>query len=277
MRWRRTAHRLAVAGATLCVLLALFPLVDMLGLVVVHGVRALSLRLLTSVTSGIAGGLANAIVGSLLLVGLALLIVLPLGVLGGTYVAERRQGRWLAVVRLCADVLAGVPSIVVGYFGFVVLVSWLGWGLSLLAGAVALAVIMLPYVFRATDLAVRRVADDLRDASLALGASWTTTVRRVVLRAAFPGILTGILLALGIAIGETAPLIYTAGWSNYMPTLKLLHSPVAYLTYVVWTYINEPFASANALAYAGALLLIVMVLGLNVAARLILARNRWAE
>jgi len=273
MNWRYLQGHLAIAGAWGCVGVALLPLVHMFAIVVTNGERALSWTVFTTVTSGIAGGLANAIAGTFMLVGLGAAIVVPLGVMGGIYASEVREGRTVGAARLAADVLAGVPSIVIGYFGFVTMVTWLGWGFSLLAGSMALAVIMLPYVFRATDLAVQQVSDDLREASLALGATRIATVRGVVLRAATPGIVTGWLLALGIAVGETAPLIYTAGWSNYMPALKLTHAPIGYLTYVVWTFINEPFASANALAYAAGLLLMLLVLTLNVTARWAIARR----
>lgn len=273
MTWRYLSSRIAILGTWACVALALVPLVHMFVIVVANGARALSWQIFTTVTSGVAGGLANAISGTLLLVSIGAAIVIPLGVLGGTYAGELRAGRAVALTRLSADVLAGVPSIVVGYFGFVTMVTWLGWGFSLLAGAIALAVIMFPYVFRATDLAVQSVPDELREASLALGATHVATVRGVVLRAASPGIVTGSLLALGIAVGETAPLIYTASWSNYMPTLALTHAPVGYLTYAVWTFINEPFASANALAYCAGLLLMVLVLALNVTARWAIARG----
>jgi phosphate transport system permease protein len=273
LRWRRLGTQVAVGGAWACLALALLPLVDMFVLVVQRGAQSLSWTVLTTVTSGVAGGLANAIAGTFLLVGLAVVFVVPLGILGGVYVAERRGGSWVSAARLSANVLAGVPSIVVGYFGFVVMVNWLGWGFSVLAGSIALTIIMLPYVFRAADLAVQQVPDDLREASLALGATQAATVRRVVLRVARRGLLTGVLLAVGIAVGETAPLIYTAGWSNYMPTLGLVHTPAGYLTYVVWSFINEPFASAHALAYAAALLLMLLVLALNVTARLALPRR----
>jgi len=264
---RRLRNALAVTLAWTAVCAALFPLLDMAALVARHALPALRWKVLTTVTSGISGGLANAIAGSALLVVLAALIAIPVGVLGGTFVAERRSGAFVRTVRLAADVLAGLPSIAVGYFGYIALVQALGWGFSALAGALALALLMLPYVVRTTDYAVSAVADDLRDASLALGVDPATTVRRIVLRAALPGIVTGVMLGVGVAVGETAPLLYTASWSSFMPTGRLTHSPVGYLTYVVWTYINQPFAAAHALAYAAAFLLMVAVLMLNVAAR----------
>jgi phosphate transport system permease protein len=273
-RARRLRSRLAALLAWACVALALLPLGHMLVLVASQGLAALSWRVLTTTSSGTGGGLANAILGTLWLVLLGSAVAVPLGVLGGIYCGETRDGRWVRLVRTSALVLAGVPSIIVGYALFVTLVSGLGWGYSALAGGLALAIIMLPYVLRATDLAVAQVPDELRDASLALGASHPRTVSRVVFRAALPGIGTGVLLALGIAVGETAPLIYTAGWSQYLPTLRLTHAPVGYLTYAVWTFINEPFREANALAYAAALLLMLLVLGLNVAARLTVGRRQ---
>ncbi len=264
---RRVRNALAVTLAWVAVCAALFPLLDMAVLVARHALPALRFKVLTTVTSGIAGGLANAIAGSALLVVFAAVIAIPVGVLGGTFVAEQRSGAFVRTVRMAADVLAGLPSIAVGYFGYIALVQALGWGFSALAGALALALLMLPYVVRTTDYAVAAVSDDLRDASLALGVDPTTTVRRIVLRAALPGIVTGVMLGVGVAVGETAPLLYTASWSSFMPTGRLTHSPVGYLTYVVWTYINQPFAAAHALAYAAAFLLMVAVLMLNVAAR----------
>ena len=264
---RRAANGVMVTLVWLAVALALFPLLHMTYMVTRGALPAMRLSTLVTVTQGVAGGLANAIAGSVLLVVLAAIAAIPVGVLGGTYAAERRTGRLVRLVRLAGDVLAGVPSIAVGYCGYVALVQGFGWQFSALAGGLALGLLMLPYVLRTTDFAVAAVPDELRDASLALGVDHTTTVRRVVLRAARPGIITGILLGTGIAIGETAPLIYTAGWSNFMPAAKLTHSPVGYLTYVVWTFIQQPFSAAHALAYAAALLLMIAVFLLNIAAR----------
>lgn len=269
---RRFKSRLAVIAAWLAVTVALLPLVHMFWIVLSRGIAAFSLTLFTQTTQGRSGGLLNAISGTILLVGLAMIIAVPLGLLSGIVSAERPT-RWARTVRLMSNMLAGVPSIVVGYFGYVVFVGYFGWGFALLAGSISLAIIMLPFIFRATDLAIAQVPPELRTASLALGASQTTAVRTVVLRAALPGIVTGILLAVGTAVGETAPLIYTAGWSNYLPALRLTHAPVGYLTYVIWAFINEPFASANALAYAAALVLLALVVMLNMAARWALARK----
>lgn len=270
---RTIKNRLAAVAAWACVALALLPLVHMFVLVVGQGASALTLSVLTTVTQGTGGGLLNAILGTFWLVGLGSAIAVPLGVLGGIYCGEAGGGRWVGLVRNTATVLSGVPSIIVGYALFVTLVTYLDWGFSALAGALSLAIIMLPYVLRATDLAVSQVPEELREASLALGASHPRTVAKIVLRSATPGIVTGVLLAMGIAVGETAPLIYTAGWSQYLPTPALTHSAVGYLTYAVWTFISEPYASANALAYTAALLLMILVLALNVVARLAVRRR----
>lgn len=271
---RHWGNALMLGLVWLAVAIALLPLVQVAELVVTHALPALRWRTLTTITQGIAGGLANGLAGSALLVALGVCLSVPVGILGGTFIAERRSGPLVAGVRLAADVLAGVPSVAVGYFGYAALVLWLHWGFSALAGGIALAIIILPYVVRTTDFAVSAVPEPLREASLALGADRVSTTRFVVLRAARPGIVTGALLGTGVALGETAPLIYTANWSSFMPTAHLVHAPVGYLTYMVWTYIAQPFASANALAYAAALVLMLAVLVLSVAGRLVLGGHR---
>ncbi len=273
--WRRLKDRVMLGVAVLMGLIILVPVLGMLWLVVSHALPALSPALFTQVTVGTGGGLANAIVGTFYVVGLGILIAGPLGIMAGVYVGEVDPGgRFAHVVRFTTDVMAGVPSIVIGYFGYVTLVLGLGWGFSTLAGAIALSLIGIPYVVRSTETAISKVPRGMREASLALGASQSTTIWRVTLREALPGVVTGVLLALSIAIGETAPLLYTAGWSSYMPSLQLTHAPIGYLTYVVWTYINEPFASANALAYAAGLLLLVLIVIVNIVARRLVSRTR---
>ncbi len=258
-------------GACLIVLSVL--MVWILEVVFVRGVGALKLSVLTTITQGSGGGLLNAIEGTLVLSGGALLLAVPFGVAAGIYSAEYRFTRWAVAIRFLADVLVGVPSIVVGYFGYVGMVEWLGWSFSVAAGSIALAIISLPYICRTTELALRQVSNDLRDAAYSLGADDRRVILGVCLPAAMPGILTGILLALAVSVGETAPLLYTAGWSNYLWDGHLTHSPIGYLTYAIWTFINEPFASANALAYAAALLVTGFVLIINILARVVLDRR----
>ncbi len=275
---RRVAAALAMALALLATVITIYPLLNILYLVLRQGIPALSGALFTRNTVGgdmgtTNAGLSNAITGSLLIVAVSLVLAAPLGILGGIYLSEFAPPRIAASLRYLANVLSGVPSIVLGYFGYVVMVVWFGWGFSLLAAAITLTIIMLPYILRATELAMEKVPATLREGSLALGADRSATVLRVVLKAATPGVLTGLILAISLAMGETAPLIYTAGWSDYLPTLQAVHSPVGYLTYVIWTFINEPFAAAHALAYAAALFLIAFILILNVGLRTLVERK----
>ncbi len=262
----------ALSGLCLAVLSVL--MVWILSVVFVRGIGALNFKVLTTITQGSGGGLLNAIEGTLVLSGAALLLAVPFGVAAGIYSAEYRFSSWAITIRFLADVLVGVPSIVIGYFGYVALVQWLGWNFSLAAGAISLAIISLPYICRTTELALRQVSNDLRDAAYSLGANERRVIFGVCLPAALPSVLTGVLLALAVSVGETAPLLYTAGWSNFMWDGHLTHSPIAYLTYAIWTFINEPFASANALAYAAALLVTGFVLIINILARFVLERRR---
>jgi phosphate transport system permease protein len=255
----------AISVAALCLVLLI--LAAIFWFVASQALPALRPSVFVTVTSGVAGGLANAICGTLLLVALAVVLVSVIGMGTGVWLAEYARGAPRSFVRLLVDVLAGVPSIVVGYFGYVLLVKELGWGFSLAAGAVALTIIMLPYVVRGTDLGLEAVPRELREGAFALGATETTVLRTIAWPYALPGVLTMLLLAAGIALGETAPLIYTAGWSNFMPVPALMHSPVPYLTYVIWTFISQPFAASHALAYAAALTLMSMIVVTNVLAR----------
>jgi phosphate transport system permease protein len=255
------AVSIAALGLVIAVLFAVF------AFVAVNGVPALRPSLFLTVTSGIAGGLANAIAGTLLLVFLGLFIAGIVGVGTALWVVEFAPAWAARAVRFMTDVLAGVPSIVIGYFLYIVLVQDSGWGFSLLAGGFALAIFVLPYLVRSADFALSSVPSAQREAAVALGAREATAIFSIDLPWAAPGIITGLLVATGIGLGETAPLIYTAGWSNYMPTLAPTHSPVGYLTYVVWTYISQPFAASHRLAYAAALLLMVFVFVTNLLAR----------
>jgi phosphate transport system permease protein len=250
-----------------CLVAVIGLLFSIFAFVISRGLPALKPSIFVTPTHGIAGGLSNAIAGTLLLVVIGLAIVIVVG-LGTAVWTVEFAGPWgKRVIRFMVDVLAGVPSIVVGYFLYVALVEEAGWGFSLIAGALALAIFMLPYVVRAADVALTNVPSALREGAYSLGARPAMVVASIDFPYALPGILTGILVATGIGLGETAPLIYTAGWSNYMPTLHPTHSPVGYLTYVVWTYISQPFEESHQLAYAAAALLMIFVFLTNLLAR----------
>ncbi|HTV72182.1 MAG TPA: phosphate ABC transporter permease PstA [Candidatus Acidoferrales bacterium] len=235
--------------------------------VIARGVPALKPEIFFTPTHGIAGGLSNAIAGTFLLVFTGLVIVILVGLGTAIWTVEFAAPWAQRVIRFMVDVLVGIPSIVVGYFLYVALVEIAGWGFSLIAGALALAIFMLPYVVRAADVALTNVPGALKEGAVALGARPAMVISSINLPYALPGILTGVLVATGIGLGETAPLIYTAGWSNYLPQVALTHSPVGYLTYVVWTYISQPFEASHQLAYAAAALLMIFVFLTNLLAR----------
>ena len=273
----RTRHLKSKIGWILCggSLGALcVAMVWIIGVVLVRGIGALGLSTFTQVTQGTGGGLLNAIEGTLVLAIGTIVLAVPFGVGAGIYVAEFRQDRWARTIRFMTDVLVGVPSIVLGYFGYVTMVEWLGWHFSAAAACITLAILCLPYICRTTELALGEVPVALREAAYAMGAGAPTVTFKITMRVALPAVLTGVLLALAISVGETAPLLYTAGWSNYLWNGHIVNSPVAYLTYAIWAFINEPFAAANQLAYAASFLVTAFVLVLGVASRLILARTR---
>lgn len=276
-RLQRRRSLFNVFFAALCVAafaIVVVPLFNILWMTLVKGGAAISPALFTQGTNGISGGLLNAIEGTLVLSGGALLFAAPIGVLSGIYLSEYGNGRWAYIVRFLADVLTGVPSIVLGYFAYVTLVVGLGWQFSALAGAITLAIMIMPYIARFTELAMRQNPTSLREAAHALGCKEHQVVLRVLLPAARSGVITGVLFALAISVGETAPLIYTAGWSNYLWNGHLTQEPIGYLTYVIWSFINQPFASAHALAYAAAFLVVTMVLAINLVARAFLTSKR---
>ncbi len=237
------------------------------------GIGGLSLDFFTRVPTGDVsdpGGMKHAIVGTLVLVAIASIVGVPLGMLAGVYLSEFRSERWLAApTRFVADVLAGVPSIVVGILGYELLVvplgSYNGW-----AGALALAFIMVPIVARTTEEMLRLVPQAYREGSLALGATRAQTITRVVLPAATGSIITGIMLALARVAGETAPLLFTALGSRLL-TLDP-SQPFPSLTVQIYTYATGPYESQQELAWAGILVLVAMLFIINLAIRFIAAR-----
>jgi phosphate transport system permease protein len=263
-------------GWTLCALALILlggAMLWILGMVLVRGLTALTPAIFTEVTSGAGGGLLNAIEGTAVISAGTMLLAVPFGVAAGIYVAEFRWTIWARVIRFLSDVLVGVPSIVLGYFGYITMVEWLGWHFSVAAASITLAVLCLPYICRTSELALREVSDSLREAGYALGAGTARVTFCLSMRSALPGVVTGVLLALAISVGETAPLLYTAGWSSYLWNGHFVRSPIGYLTYAIWAFINEPFASANALAYAAGLLTTAFVLLISLVSRLLLKRR----
>ena len=270
-RQRGAASLLGWAICAVFFALLAIGLLDIILMVVARGGGSLSWELLSTPGNGVVGGLLNAIEGTVVLTLGSLIIATPLGVGGGIYVAEYSASWFSRLVRYLADVLVGVPSIVLGLFGYITFVTYLGWQFSVLAGCITLAILISPYILRTTEMAFRGVAPELREAAYALGAGHATVTLRVMLRACGSRVLTGILLAMAISMGETAPLIYTVNFSNYMWSGNLTHEPIAYLTYLIWSSTNVPQESAHKLAYGAALLITVFVLLVTLAARLSLS------
>jgi phosphate transport system permease protein len=246
---------------------AMVGLLDLLGSGIGQG-----LELWTTLPGpGLEGGIRNAIIGTVLLVLVAGAVGIPLSVLGAVYINEySRPGFVRNSVEFTADVLAGIPSIVFGAFGFTFLVGFVGLGMGLVSGGLTLAFMMIPTVMRTTQEALRQVPSSLREASLALGATKWTTTWKITIRAAFPGIITGVLLAIGRIMGETAPLIFTSGNNLGAPTS--LFGPgswVASMPYTIWAYITDPREYLQIRAHSTALALMAIVLVVDVIANYI--------
>lgn len=253
--------------------IALIPLVSVLYYVAARGIGGINLDFFTELPKPVGesgGGMANAIVGSLKLVFLACAFGIPPGVLAGVYLAEFGHSRFGKAVRFCADVMSGVPSITVGIFVYSLVVLQTKQ-FSAYAGGIALAVLMLPTVTRTTEELLRLVPESLREAALGLGLpKWRATLR-VMLRTAAPGIATGVMLAVARVAGETAPLLFTAFSNRFWSSG--FNEPTASLPVNIYTYAVSPYEEWHRQAWAAALVLLVMVLVLNVSARL-LVRNR---
>jgi phosphate transport system permease protein len=265
---RRLKDRAVTIFCIVAVLLALLPLLHILGFVLGQGLPAMTGAFFTSLPKPVGetgGGMANAIVGTLILILLAGTIAVPVGIVSGVYLAEHHRTPLATAVRLSADVLNGVPSIVVGIFAYSVVVLPMK-RFSALAGGVALAMIMIPLILRTTEELLRLVPPTLRDGALALGATRARAVFTVILPAALPGLVTGILVALARVGGETAPLLFTAFNSRYWSFD--LRQPIASLTVQVYTYAISPYEDWHRQAWAGAAILIATVLSFSLLARL---------
>jgi len=275
-RRRRAANALAIALACAAAAFGLAFLGWILWTLVAKGFSGLDLALFTRDQPPPleAGGLRNAFVGSILMCGMAVLIGTPLGIAAGTWLAEFGNGRKLGtVVRFVNDILLSAPSIVLGLFVYAVFVMQLGHGkFSAIAGAVALAFIVLPVVVRTTDEMLRLVPTQMREAALSLGVPQWKVIVQVLYRSALPGIVTGVLLALARISGETAPLLFTAfgnGYLSFDVTAEMSAVPL-----VMFRFAGAGFENWEHIAWAGALVLTLFVLAVSLLARTLLLRNK---
>ncbi len=270
---RRAVNWIMTGLCGLALAIALVPLVSLLWLVISRGFAGLSWRFFTAVPAPVGetgGGVGNAIAGTLYVVGIACLIGVPFGVGAGVYLAERGDTRLGDAIRFIAEVLSGVPSIVVGIVAYGLVVIPMR-RFSALAGGVALAVLMVPTLARSTEELVRLVPHALREASLALGVPQWRTSLRVVLRTALGGIMTAILLTVARASGETAPLLFTSLNNQYWNWRA--DQPTASLTVQIYNYAVSPYAEWHDKAWSSALILLLLVGSLALAGRL-LSRRR---
>jgi phosphate transport system permease protein len=271
---RRRRNAVAVTMSVAATLFGLTWLVVILGVLLWKGFSGLSLDVFTQMTPppGAAGGLLNPIVGSLVLTFIAVAIGTPLGILAGTYMAEYgRYDRLTTVVRFINDILLSAPSIVVGLFVYEIMVARMGH-FSGWAGAVSLAVIVVPVVVRTTEDMLTLVPDTLREAAASIGLPRSLMIRKVAYRAAQAGMITGVLLAVARISGETAPLLFTA-LNNQFWSLDL-NAPVASLPVVIFQFALSPYKDWQDLAWTGALIITLAVLALSIVARTLAAQSK---
>jgi phosphate transport system permease protein len=262
-RTDRTMRGFALAAAIACVI----PLAAVIIFVTINGLGGLNLDLLTKPPRalGVGGGAASAILGSLQMIPLATLVAVPIGVLGAVYVAEFSGRRSANAIRFAADVLVGIPSILVGIFVFTFLVLPFKQ-FNAFAGSMALALLMIPVIMRTTEEILRLVPGTLREASLALGIPMWRTVLSVVLRTGLTGILTGVMLAVARAFGETAPLLFTALGSRLV-NVGDFAKPMDALPIFIYVNARQPYPALNQQAWGAALLLLIVVLTINILVR----------
>ena len=268
---RRTLGNAVLSGlAILFSVVAMLPLFSVLYMLLVKGAAMLSPSLFTELTPGAGmdgGGIANAIVGTLVVVVVATALALPLGFMGAVYLAEYGgESRLATTVRFAGKVLTGLPSILAGVFAYAMVVVTTG-SFSALAGGCAMAILMVPTVMLTAESALRGVPSKMKNAAFGMGCTRAEVVLKIVIPTAIPGILTGVMLALARAMGETAPLLFTALFSDYMFEGKI-QQPIASLSVLIYNFAGSPFEHQVALAWAASLVLVCIVLVLNVVAQI---------
>ena len=273
LRWRRTVNAVMLGATGICAAAIASVLLFILGYLLVNGASSLNVAFFTELPKPVGetgGGMANAIVGSAKILGLAVLFGVPLGFLGGVYLAEYASTSSAFVVRYVTDLLNGVPSIVIGIFAYSLIVLQ-AKHFSAFAGGVALGMMMIPISVRSTEEFLRAVPNGLREAALALGAPKWKVLVTVVVPAARDGIVTGVLLNLARVAGETAPLLFTAFGNRFWS--PGIDQPTASLPVMIYTYAVAPYDDWHRQAWAAAFVLLMLVLSMNVAAKFMLSRS----
>ncbi len=274
---RRLKHWLVVVLSIVATAFGLVWLFLVLSTLLVNGIGAITPSLFARMTPppGSAGGLLNPIAGSVMMTAIATLVGTPTGILAGTFLAEYARGHWFGeVVRFVNDILLSAPSIIIGLFVYEVMVVHMGH-FSAWAGAMALAIIMIPVIVRTTEDMLRLVPSALREAAAALGAPRWKVIVMVTYRAAIQGMLTGVLLAVARISGETAPLLFTALNNQFWSTN--LNAPMANLPVVIFQFAMSPYADWQVLAWGGALLITAAILLLNISARVLAAWSSFKQ
>lgn len=267
---RKLVNRIMTVIAYACTALAVIPLTWIIIYVVIKGLGAWDANFFTALPQsfGDGGGVRNGIVGTFVVVGLATLIGVPVGVMAGIYLAEYGDNRLGYVIRFMADTMTGIPSIVVGLFAYGLIVGITG-KFSALAGAFALAVLMIPVITRTTEEIIRLVPNSIREASLGLGVSRWKTIMRVVVPTALSGIVTGVLLAVARVAGETAPLILTIFGTNFPVSSNIVSQPYTTLSLQIYQLGKAPSPDVVEVAWGAAMLLVLIVVGTSILARLV--------
>jgi phosphate transport system permease protein len=267
---RAVRNLLLTCLAWLIAIVAAVPLVSVLYMLIVQGGSRLSLELFTELPPAgfeMGGGFGNAIVGTLVMVGIAAAISIPIGVLAAIYLAEvNPDGRLAQISRFLAKVLTGLPSILAGAFVYAAVVLLMGT-YSAIAGGIALAALMLPTVILTAEEAIRMVPRKMKEAAVGMGCTRTQAIWQVMLPTALPGILTGVILAIARVAGESAPLLFTALFSNYW--ISNLSEPTASLSILIYNFSSMPFDNQIELAWAASLVLVLMVLVFNILSRIV--------
>ena len=245
------------------------PLIIILYFIVKNGISSINWEFIINLpkpVGEIGGGIANAIIGTLILIGISSILAIPMGIGAGIYLSENKQGRLPYIVRLCVEVLQGIPSIVIGIIAY----AWIVIPMkspSALSGGIALGIMMLPVIIRSTEDTLKLIPNSLREASLALGVPYSRTIMKVIVPAGLSGIITGILLSVARITGETAPLLFTAFGGNFMNFN--IFKPIASLPLVIFNYATSPYTEWISLAWGASFVLAILILGLNLIAKLV--------